>query len=95
MRHQHFTEETPEIIRNIAETICKDSSEIMQATADAQRNIMQYAEYIDTGVIPHTLEKIIEIGVALEQVTDFIKKEYDYLAECIEELVTDDFPIGK
>lgn len=95
MRHQHFTEETPEIIRNIAETICKDSSEIMQATADAQRNIMQYAEYIDTGVIPHTLEKIMEIGVALEQVTDVIKKEYDYLAECIEELVSDDLLIGK
>ena len=95
MRHQHFTEQTPEIIRNIAETICKDSSEIMQITADAQGNIMQYAEYIDTGVIPHTLEKIMEIGVALEQVTDVIKKEYDYLAECIEELVSDDLLIGK
>ena len=95
MAHYHFTEQTPEMIRNIAETICKDSSEIMQATADAQRNIMQYAEYIDTGVIPHTLEKIMEIGIALEQVTDVIKKEYDYLAECIEELVSDDFLIGK
>ena len=67
----------------------------MQATADAQRNIMQYAEYIDTGVIPRTLEKIMEIGVALEQVTDVINKEYDYLAECIEELVSDDLLIGK
>ena len=95
MAHYHFTEQTPEMIRNIAETICKDSSEIMQATADAQRNIMQYAEYIDTGVIPYTLEKIMEIGVALEQVTDVIKKEYDYLAECIEELVSDDLLIGK
>ena len=95
MRHYHFTEQTPEMIRNIAETICKDSSEIMQATADAQGNIMQYAEYIDTGVIPHTLEKIMEIGIALEQVTDVIKKEYDYLAECIEELVSDDLLIGK
>ena len=95
MAHYHFTEQTPEMIRNIAETICRDSSEIMQATADAQRNIMQYAEYIDTGVIPHTLEKIMEIGIALEQVTDFIEKEYDYLAECIEELVSDDLLIGK
>ena len=90
-----FTAETPDIIRAFAQKIRNDMDEMMEETYRTERGIDEASEYIDIGKLPQIMNEMQEVLSKMNETAGSMIIEIENFAEAVEDIVSDDFLIGK
>ena len=90
-----FTAETPDIIRAFAQKIRNDMDEMMEETYRTEHGIGKASEYIDIGKLPQIMNEMQEVLSKMNETAGSMIIEIEDFAEAVEDIVSDDFLIGK